>query len=223
MTTLLATPPAHAGYGIIEKSTSLALVHPIVMGVLFLGTVYAGYTGLTWRKAREIGDEIRALKKATPATTEDEGLVSSTPPAVAARLSGVRASAASALSLLGCRAVLIEACLLPSARGALPACDMAPRAPRDSASVGHSPPLALAAVRWATPLKGCARTMESPRKGEVCPSGHKIPDAPSAGPRAPRPNALRASAAACKGESCDARDAAVCVPPLPMAPLPLLP
>ena len=56
MTTLLATPPAHAGYGIIEKSTSLALVHPIVMGVLFLGTVYAGYTGLTWRKAREIGD-----------------------------------------------------------------------------------------------------------------------------------------------------------------------
>ena len=84
MTTLLATPPAHAGSGIIEKSTSLALVHPIVMGVLFLGTVYAGYTGLTWRKAREIGDEIRALKKATPATTEDEGLVSSTPPAVAA-------------------------------------------------------------------------------------------------------------------------------------------
>jgi hypothetical protein len=45
----------------------VALVHPAVMGSLFLYTGYAGWLGWQWRRTRTIGDEIKALKAASPA------------------------------------------------------------------------------------------------------------------------------------------------------------
>lgn len=52
-------------YGILE-GTLLALVHPVVMLCLFGVTVYAGWLGWQWRRLREIGLEIKELKKQLP-------------------------------------------------------------------------------------------------------------------------------------------------------------
>ncbi|KAJ0817586.1 hypothetical protein HanLR1_Chr00c0416g0749211 [Helianthus annuus] len=49
-------------FGILE-GRSLALIHPIVMGGLFLYTLYAGYLGWQWRRVRTLQDEINDLKK----------------------------------------------------------------------------------------------------------------------------------------------------------------
>ncbi|KAJ0595032.1 hypothetical protein HanHA300_Chr03g0114871 [Helianthus annuus] len=49
-------------FGILE-GRSLALIHPIVMGGLFLYTLYAGYLGWQWRRVRTLQDEINELKK----------------------------------------------------------------------------------------------------------------------------------------------------------------
>lgn len=48
--------------GILE-GRSFALIHPIVMGGLFVYTLYAGYLGWQWRRVRTIQDEINQLKK----------------------------------------------------------------------------------------------------------------------------------------------------------------
>jgi hypothetical protein len=47
------------------------LIHPAVMAFLFFGTVYAGYLGYQWKRTRELGEEIRALKAALPAAGPD--------------------------------------------------------------------------------------------------------------------------------------------------------
>jgi hypothetical protein len=44
----------------------VALVHPAVMGALFLYTGYAGWLGWQWRRTRTIGDDIKAAKAAAP-------------------------------------------------------------------------------------------------------------------------------------------------------------
>lgn len=49
-------------FGILEGRT-LALVHPIVMGGLFVYTLWAGYLGWQWRRVRTVQDEINTLKK----------------------------------------------------------------------------------------------------------------------------------------------------------------
>ncbi|GAA0168907.1 hypothetical protein LIER_23504 [Lithospermum erythrorhizon] len=49
-------------FGIFE-GRSFALIHPIVMGSLFLYTLYAGYLGWQWRRIRTLQDEINELKK----------------------------------------------------------------------------------------------------------------------------------------------------------------
>lgn len=49
-------------FGILE-GRSFALIHPIVMGGLFMYTLYAGYLGWQWRRVRTIQDEINELKK----------------------------------------------------------------------------------------------------------------------------------------------------------------
>ncbi|XP_073025399.1 uncharacterized protein [Primulina eburnea] len=49
-------------FGILE-GRSFALIHPIVMGGLFLYTLYAGYLGWQWRRVRTIQEEINELKK----------------------------------------------------------------------------------------------------------------------------------------------------------------
>lgn len=57
-------------YGILE-GTSLALVHPAVMIGLFGATLYAGYLGWQWRRLREVGAEIKELRKQAPKPEED--------------------------------------------------------------------------------------------------------------------------------------------------------
>lgn len=57
-------------YGILEGRTA-ALLHPAIMLTLFVATLYAGYLGYQWKRTREIGDEIRDLKKQLPAVAAD--------------------------------------------------------------------------------------------------------------------------------------------------------
>mmetsp|Transcript_8112 Transcript_8112/g.12304 ORF Transcript_8112/g.12304 Transcript_8112/m.12304 type:complete len:293 (+) Transcript_8112:60-938(+) len=52
-------------YGVWEKKLP-ALVHPVVMGGLFLSTFYAGYTGLNWRSVRTIAEDIKEMKASAP-------------------------------------------------------------------------------------------------------------------------------------------------------------
>ncbi|PNH06608.1 hypothetical protein TSOC_006992 [Tetrabaena socialis] len=57
-------------YGLLEGRT-VALIHPAVMLFLFGGSLYAGYLGYQWKRTRELGDEIRELKKTLPAAGAD--------------------------------------------------------------------------------------------------------------------------------------------------------
>ncbi|XP_076891031.1 uncharacterized protein LOC143542294 [Bidens hawaiensis] len=56
-------------FGILE-GRSMALIHPIVMGGLFVYTLYAGYLGWQWRRVRTLQDEINQLKKQVPVTAD---------------------------------------------------------------------------------------------------------------------------------------------------------
>lgn len=72
-------------FGILE-GRSVALIHPIVMGSLFVYTLWAGYLGWQWRRVRTIQDEINELKKQVkppvPATVAAgaDGLQEAPPP-----------------------------------------------------------------------------------------------------------------------------------------------
>lgn len=57
-------------YGLLEGRT-IALLHPAVMLFLFGSSLYAGYLGYQWKRTRELGDEIRELKKSLPAAGPD--------------------------------------------------------------------------------------------------------------------------------------------------------
>lgn len=60
-------------FGIFE-GRSFALIHPIVMGGLFVYTLYAGYLGWQWRRVRTIQNEINELKKEVkPVAVTPEG------------------------------------------------------------------------------------------------------------------------------------------------------
>ncbi|XP_078442087.1 plant/protein [Wolffia australiana] len=69
--------------GILEGRT-LALVHPVVMGGLFVYTLWSGYLGWQWRRVRTIQDEINELKKqvkpAPTAVLSSGATASSSPP-----------------------------------------------------------------------------------------------------------------------------------------------
>lgn len=70
---LLAAGPAMAAggsYGILEGRTA-ALVHPAMEFAILGATIYAGYLGWQWRRTRELGEEIRAMKAAAPAAAAD--------------------------------------------------------------------------------------------------------------------------------------------------------
>lgn len=56
-------------FGILE-GRSASLIHPIVMGSLFIYTLYAGYLGWQWRRVRTIQDEITVLKKGAKSAEE---------------------------------------------------------------------------------------------------------------------------------------------------------
>mmetsp|Transcript_10433 Transcript_10433/g.33726 ORF Transcript_10433/g.33726 Transcript_10433/m.33726 type:complete len:302 (+) Transcript_10433:208-1113(+) len=55
----LADPPGD--FGILQGRT-VALIHPAVMAVLFVGTAWAGWLGWNWRRVRTVGNEISELK-----------------------------------------------------------------------------------------------------------------------------------------------------------------
>ncbi|CAD7704339.1 unnamed protein product [Ostreobium quekettii] len=57
-------------YGLLEGKIA-SLIHPAVMLVLFCSTFYAGWLGWQWRRTREIGNEIKELKKELPAVGAD--------------------------------------------------------------------------------------------------------------------------------------------------------
>jgi len=59
-------------FGILE-GRSAALLHPLVMGILFVATGYAGYLGWQWRRTRTIGEEIKALKAQVPKVAVSAG------------------------------------------------------------------------------------------------------------------------------------------------------
>lgn len=52
-------------YGPLEGKAS-SLVHPIIMPLLFLATLYTGFLGWQWRRTRLIGGEISELKAKMP-------------------------------------------------------------------------------------------------------------------------------------------------------------
>ncbi|MEW5306132.1 MAG: hypothetical protein WDW36_008622 [Sanguina aurantia] len=56
--------------GILE-GRSAALLHPIVMGSLFVASLYSAYLGYQWKRTREIVDEVRDMKRMLPAMVGD--------------------------------------------------------------------------------------------------------------------------------------------------------
>ncbi|KAI3904607.1 hypothetical protein MKW98_014787 [Papaver atlanticum] len=67
-------------FGIFEGRT-LALIHPIAMGGLFLYTLWAGYLGWQWRRVRTTQNEINELKKQVkPVAVSPEGKEIPSPP-----------------------------------------------------------------------------------------------------------------------------------------------
>ncbi|KAL4566975.1 hypothetical protein LXL04_022545 [Taraxacum kok-saghyz] len=75
-------------FGILE-GRSVALIHPIVMGGLFVYTLYAGYLGWQWRRVRTTQDEINELKKQEkPVAVTPEGtpLQPTTPSPIQAKI-----------------------------------------------------------------------------------------------------------------------------------------
>lgn len=52
----------NAEYGLLEGKAA-ALIHPAVMGLLYVFTLYTGYLGLQWRKVREVGDALKPLQE----------------------------------------------------------------------------------------------------------------------------------------------------------------
>ena len=77
-TTELASA-AGPDWGIFEGRTG-SLLHPVVMGGMFLYSAYTAFLGFQWRRQRTLGDEISQLKKSLP----DMGGASSVAEAVAA-------------------------------------------------------------------------------------------------------------------------------------------
>ncbi|XP_062156237.1 uncharacterized protein LOC133864056 [Alnus glutinosa] len=75
-----ATLAVGGEFGILEGRT-FALIHPIVMGSLFVYTLWAGYLGWQWRRVRTTQNEINELKKQVkPAPVTPEGTPVETAP-----------------------------------------------------------------------------------------------------------------------------------------------
>ncbi|KAF8071223.1 hypothetical protein HT031_001306 [Scenedesmus sp. PABB004] len=79
---------AEEGHSLL-KGTTAALVHPVVMGGLFLATGYAGWLGWQWRRTRTIGDDIKALKAQLPKAPAGEEAAPPAPPALAAQIAAL--------------------------------------------------------------------------------------------------------------------------------------
>ncbi|KAJ8604844.1 hypothetical protein CTAYLR_001063 [Chrysophaeum taylorii] len=55
-------------YGLCEGRI-ISFLHPTAMGICFGTTLFAGYTGLKWRRVREVAGELSAAKKEAKAAT----------------------------------------------------------------------------------------------------------------------------------------------------------
>lgn len=73
--------------GLLEGRTA-ALVHPFFMGLLFLTTLYAGFSGYQWRRARTIQEEVKALKAQLP-KADDSGAVAAVPAGLQSQISAL--------------------------------------------------------------------------------------------------------------------------------------
>merc|ERR1712086_847539 len=58
-------------YGPFELKAS-SFVHPVMMGTLFLVTLYSGFNGLKWRETRMMGADINALREQEKKLKEEE-------------------------------------------------------------------------------------------------------------------------------------------------------
>jgi hypothetical protein len=143
-------------YGILE-GRSFALIHPIVMGSLFLGTGYAGYLGWQWRRVRELADEIKGLKKQIPAPKEGEAPVVSPLQSQIEALEKVRAARRHRLHLLRSpRRRRLGGAPARSAGGEHPGATGAAKLPGPSAGAAGSRPAAPCCCS-AAPRSGRAR------------------------------------------------------------------
>jgi hypothetical protein len=76
---LVASDPALAigrEYGLLEGQI-MSLMHPALMFFLLGSSLYAGYLGFQWRRARELAGEIKELKAQLPKAVEGEPTPSS--------------------------------------------------------------------------------------------------------------------------------------------------
>ena len=94
--------------GILEGRTA-ALVHPAIMISLFGASLYAGYLGYQWKRTREVGDEIKELKKQLPAPGPDGTRPPSSVDAAVEQKEKVRGEGGSSGGT-GCPCVQSEAC-----------------------------------------------------------------------------------------------------------------
>uniref|UniRef100_A0A7S4SWY5 DUF4079 domain-containing protein n=1 Tax=Alexandrium monilatum TaxID=311494 RepID=A0A7S4SWY5_9DINO len=58
-------------WGPLEGKTS-SLVHPLIMPLLFLATLYTGFLGWQWRRTRLVGVEVADLRKQLPKPSREE-------------------------------------------------------------------------------------------------------------------------------------------------------
>ncbi|KAL7565961.1 hypothetical protein ACA910_008417 [Epithemia clementina (nom. ined.)] len=75
-------------WGLFEGRTG-SLIHPVIMGGLFLYTLYTAFLGFQWRRQRTMGDDIAQLKAQLPAkldSVQDDDDESPAPPKSAAQL-----------------------------------------------------------------------------------------------------------------------------------------
>ncbi len=50
----------------VLQGTLVSLIHPAIMDILFLSTLWTGYLGWQWRRTRTIPEELKQLKKELP-------------------------------------------------------------------------------------------------------------------------------------------------------------
>lgn len=83
-----ASLAAGGEYGLLE-GRSAALLHPLIMGILFGATGWAGWLGWQWRRTRTIGDDIKALKAQMPKPAAGEAEAPAAPAALTQQLSAL--------------------------------------------------------------------------------------------------------------------------------------
>lgn len=73
----------------LTNCRSAALLHPLIMGILFGATGWAGWLGWQWRRTRTIGDDIKALKAQMPKPAAGEAEAPAAPAALTQQLSAL--------------------------------------------------------------------------------------------------------------------------------------